>query len=140
MSSQRHCPGFAILSLLAGKNAARRVLPLLVSLLLISSSGCANLREWVQNGFKVGPNYHKPPAPVASEWIDSKRINTNSDDLSNWWAVAFKDEVLNSLVEEAYRQNLDLRTAGTRILAARATRGIAAGNLFPQLQEAFADI
>src|SRR5262249_37865776 len=97
--------------------------------------------EYVRNGFKVGPNYQKPPAPVASEWIDSKSIGVNvaSADLSNWWSV-FKDPVLDSLIEQAYRQNLDVRTAGTRILAARAQRNIAAGNLFPQLQEAFADI
>ena len=35
------------------------------------SSGCG-LNEWVQNGFKVGPNYNPPEAPVASEWIDYK--------------------------------------------------------------------
>ena len=52
----------------------------------------------------------------------------------------FNDPKLNALIEQAYTQNLDVRTAGTRILAARATRNIAAGNLFPQLQEAFADI
>src|SRR5205085_1888206 len=26
---------------------------------------------YIHNGFKVGPNYHKPPAPVAQDWIDS---------------------------------------------------------------------
>jgi NodT family efflux transporter outer membrane factor (OMF) lipoprotein len=113
----------------------------LVIAALAMSSGCTSIGEYVDNGFKVGPNYQKPPAPVADEWIDSRSPNVNTDaaDLEAWWEV-FNDPKLNSLIEDAYNQNLDLRTAGTRILAARAVRGIATGNLFPQLQEAFADI
>src|SRR5262245_53307391 len=35
--------------------------------------GClpAGLKQWVHNGFKVGPNYTRPPAPVAPEWIQA---------------------------------------------------------------------
>src|SRR6516162_2966354 len=93
-------------------------------------NGCG---EWIHNGFKVGPNYQKPPAPVASEWIDSKAkgINTATKDLAGWWRV-FNDPTLDVLIRQAYQQNLTLRSAGTRILAARAERNIAAGNLFPQ--------
>jgi NodT family efflux transporter outer membrane factor (OMF) lipoprotein len=103
--------------------------------------GCTGLNEYIDNGFKVGPNYQKPPAPVANEWIDShsQGVNVVTADLTNWWMV-FNDPILNSLVEHAYRQNLDVRTAGTRILVARAQRNIAAGNLFPQVQEAFLDV
>ena len=43
---------------------------------------------------------------------------------------------LNGLIDTARAQNLDLRAAGTRILEARAQRGIAVGNLFPQQQTA----
>jgi len=108
---------------------------------LVISAGCTSVSEYIDNGFKVGPNYQKPPAPVESEWIDSrsKGVNTATADLSSWWSV-FNDPVLNGLVEQAYRQNLDLRTAGARILSARAVRNIAAGNLFPQLQQAALDV
>jgi NodT family efflux transporter outer membrane factor (OMF) lipoprotein len=103
-------------------------------------SGCTSIGDYIHNGFKVGPNYQKPPAPVASEWIDSKAkgVNVATEDLRGWWK-AFKDPVLDSLIEQAYQQNLTLRSAGTRILAARAQRNIAVGNLFPQTQQAFAD-
>lgn len=69
--------------------------------------GCTPLTEYVQNGFKVGPNYRKPDAAVAGNWIDAsdKRVRTDSDDLSKWWTV-FKDPVLNNLVCNAYHQNL----------------------------------
>jgi NodT family efflux transporter outer membrane factor (OMF) lipoprotein len=97
--------------------------------------------EYIRNGFKVGPNYKKPPAPVASEWIDSKAkgISLATEDLAGWWKKVFNDPVLDGLIQEAYQQNLTLRSAGTRILAARARRNIAAGNLFPQTQQAFGD-
>jgi outer membrane protein TolC len=102
-------------------------------------SGCS-LRQWVDNGFEVGPNYCKPPAPVAPEWIDYRdpRVKSEEPDLAEWWRV-FKDPALDALIETAYKQNLSLRVAGTRILAARAERGIAVGEFFPQSQQAFAD-
>ena len=101
--------------------------------------GCTSTREWWHNGFKVGPEYCRPAAPVAEDWIDSTdvRVRSDSSDHSQWW-VAFNDPILNTLVLNAYGQNLDLRTAGFRVLEARAQRAITAGNLLPQSQEAFA--
>ena len=118
----------------------RPVVMLIASVFAISCSGCTSIGDYIHNGFKVGPNYQKPPAPVASEWIDSKAkgVNVATEDLRGWWK-AFKDPVLDGLIEQAYEQNLTLRSAGTRILAARAQRNIAVGNLFPQTQQAFAD-
>src|SRR5437667_2818271 len=83
--------------------------------------GCTTLKEYVHNGFKVGPNYGRPPAPVAQNWIDAAdpRVRTASDDLSQWWKV-FNDPVLDDLVCSAYLQNLTLREAGLRVLEARA--------------------
>jgi NodT family efflux transporter outer membrane factor (OMF) lipoprotein len=100
-------------------------------------SGCTSWSEYVSNRFKVGPNYCRPAAPVADQWIDADdaRVRSESDDHPQWWTV-FHDEKLDALVLEAYRQNLTLRQAGMRILEARAQRAIAAGSLFPQTQQA----
>ena len=98
--------------------------------------GCSTpLREFVRNGFKVGPDYKRPPAPLANEWIDSEHVgvNTESANYSDWWAV-FDDPVLNELIATAYQQNVNLRVAGIRVLEARAQRAIAVGALFPQSQ------
>jgi NodT family efflux transporter outer membrane factor (OMF) lipoprotein len=94
----------------------------------------------VHNGFKVGPNYKKPPAPVARNWIDAsdKRLRTDVDDLSKWWTV-FNDPILDSLICFAYNQNLSLRAAGFRVLEARAQLCIEIGNLLPQMQTATGD-
>jgi NodT family efflux transporter outer membrane factor (OMF) lipoprotein len=100
-------------------------------------SGCASLRQWWQNGFKVGPNYVEPQAPVARQWIDAANPQISGAPANDcaWWTV-FNDAALNGLIEAAQRQNLDLQVAGTRILESRAQRNVATGNLFPQSQTA----
>ena len=57
--------------------------------------GCTTFQDYVRNGFKVGPNYERPPAPVAKTWIDADdvRIKTAEDDISKWWTV-FNDQCL----------------------------------------------
>lgn len=102
--------------------------------------GCTSPRQWVANGFKVGPNYCTPAAPVAQDWIDAndKRVLDDPVEATAWWTT-FNDPVLNDLVTEAYNQNLTVRQAGARIMQARALRAITVGELFPQEQSFNAD-
>ena len=104
--------------------------------LLVLQSGCTSCREYVHNGFKVGPNYKQPPALVAEHWIDAndERVRSQCDDLASWWR-ALDDPLLDQLMANAYQQNLTLREAGFRVLEARAQYGIAVGQLFPQQQD-----
>lgn len=113
---------------------------LLAVLLLASSSGCTSCREYFANGFKVGPNYCRPGAPVADQWLDANDSAIDGGQIQNaaWWQT-FNDPVLDSLVSSACQQNLSLRVAGLRILEARAQRAVVAGELFPQQQEAFGE-
>src|SRR5207253_1237342 len=87
--------------------------------------------------FTVGSSYGRRPAPVAEQWIEAGDPNVQSRHLqyADWWRV-FQDPRLNSLINTAYEQNLSLRIAGTRVLQARAQQAIAAGNIFPQTQQA----
>jgi NodT family efflux transporter outer membrane factor (OMF) lipoprotein len=105
---------------------------------VLISSGCvpANLRQWVHNGFKVGPNYSRPPAPVASEWIQASdpRVQAPPPRDGLWWDV-FQDPILSSLIALAHQENPSLRSVGTRVLQARAQQAIAVGNIFPQSQQ-----
>jgi NodT family efflux transporter outer membrane factor (OMF) lipoprotein len=108
-----------------------------VTALVVALSGCTSFHDYIQNGFKVGPNYCAPAAPVAQHWIDAASIRQPADmeSLRRWWTV-FNDPKLNYLVECAYHQNLTLREAGFRVLQSRAQLAIAQGNLFPQTQTA----
>ena len=101
----------------------------------IPLAGCTSPKEYVNNGFKVGPNYCRPDAPVADQWIErgDKRVHEASEDLSRWWAV-FNDPVLDRLMAMAYQQNLSVRQAAYKVLEARAPLGNARGGLFPQQQ------
>ncbi len=112
-------------------------LRLCFALCLLMLGGCTGIREYFNNDCKVGPDYTPPCAPVACHWIDAddQRVRTTNDDLAGWWTV-FGDPLLNDIVLRAYNQNLTLREAGYRIMAARAQLGIASGNFFPQLQTA----
>ena len=112
----------------------------MVIAVLATASGCTSVSRWAQQGFKVGPDYCSPPAPVADNWIDYENpdIASAPADYSNWWMV-FGDPTLNQLIDTASQQNLSLQTAGMRILEARARLGIARGSLFPQFQQAYGD-
>jgi NodT family efflux transporter outer membrane factor (OMF) lipoprotein len=108
---------------------------LVVAVLL--NSGCITTSpgQWIHNGFKVGPNYGRPPAPVAAEWIQANDPSVQNHHLQDWWQV-FGDPTLDVLIDTAYEQNPNLRVAGTRVLEARAGQAIAVGNIFPQTQQA----
>ncbi len=107
-----------------------RVLLLLTAIALISS-GCTLL----------GPDFVRPEAPVADNWIDPETpaIQHDPADFSDWWQV-FDDPVLDTLVQSAYQQNLSLQIAGLRVLEARAELGLATGSLYPQTQQAAGDL
>ena len=86
--------------------------------------------------FNIGPNYVRPETKVEADWLEAgdPRVKIGQAEYRNWWK-AFKDPLLDQLVETAYRENLDLRQAGVRILEARAQLGVATGQLYPQTQQ-----
>ncbi len=112
-----------------------RAVVLMLAMWALGAGGCTPCAEYVRNGWKVGPNYGRPAAPVAESWIDAadQRLRSESSSYAQWW-TAFHDPVLNDLVQSAYEQNLSLREAGFRVLQARAQLGVARGEWFPQEQ------
>ena len=106
------------------------------AVVLACCSGCTSWPEYVRNGFKVGPDYRRPAAPIADHWIDATdvRVRETSQIPYQWWTV-FQDPTLDDLVTKASRQSLTLQQAGFRVLQARAQLGIVRGNVFPQQQD-----
>ena len=81
---------------------------------------------------KLGPDFlgvESPPVPDKWQHKDKR----NDEKIAQWWK-SFNDPVLNTLVEKAYAQNLSIKSAGLRILQARAALGISEGLAFPQVQ------
>lgn len=84
---------------------------------------------------KVGPDFTEPSATLAARWLQAgdPAVATDRTTYERWWTV-FNDPTLNDLVDTAYRQNLTLLAAGTRVLEARAQLGVAGGEFYPQAQ------
>jgi NodT family efflux transporter outer membrane factor (OMF) lipoprotein len=74
-------------------------------------------REW------IGPSTQ--PATRASVTTEA------AADVAQWWRN-FHDPALDSLIDRAIGQNLDLQLASSRLRQARAARTIATAQLFPQ--------
>ena len=99
----------------------------LASLALVLAGAC-----------KVGPDYAPPPtplpnaAPMPDRWNAEATMGLESGEarLQTWWHV-FDDPTLESLVERAQLQNLDLKQAVARVREARAFVGVARGDRMP---------
>jgi len=112
------------------RSSPTRALVLLVPVLLASCT-------------MVGPDFERPEVPWLDGWsadalqsaeAESQEAGRPPVQLDEWWRN-FHDPVLEKLVEEAQRLNPGVRTAGMRILEARAQLGIAGSGLYPQLQQ-----
>jgi outer membrane protein, multidrug efflux system len=91
----------------------------------------------------LGPDFTRPTVPWLEGWkggalqtvVDTPSPSSAGQHDDAWWRQ-FNDPVLDQLVAEAQRANPGVRTAGLRILEARAQLGIAGSALYPQLQQA----
>jgi NodT family efflux transporter outer membrane factor (OMF) lipoprotein len=85
----------------------------------------------------VGPDFETPESDVAEEWLEAEdqRISSVPGDYDAWWK-SFNDPILSSLIQQAAEQNKTLQIAGLRVFEARAILGIAAGSMYPQVQQA----
>ena len=85
------------------------------AMIVLLASGCAGTgpQQWLHQHCKVGPDYCPPPAPVASDWLYADDPHVQRRQIEDWWTV-FQDPTLNSLIERAYQQNLNLRVLGAR--------------------------
>jgi len=105
-----------------------KLIALVLSVALLSGGlfGCTPL----------GPNFETPEHKTPSGWSMSKAAlfqQPSEEESISWW-TQFNDPNLNSLIELAYKQNLDLQTAAVRIVGARAQLAKVQGNLYPQSQ------
>lgn len=80
---------------------------------------------------RIGPDFEPPTTRVASAWLDGNEKQARPAAYRSWWK-AFRDPLLDRLIDRAFQQNLDLQRAGVNLLEARAQLGIAKGLLFPQ--------
>ena len=85
----------------------------------------------------VGPNYVKPQAPTPQSYVEAAdtartAIEPVDADLSRWW-TQIPDPTLQSLIQRALQNNLDLQTAASRVRQARQEEVIAGAKEYPSL-------
>ena len=94
----------------------------------------------------VGPDFKRPEVPPSLvDWKGGSLEPLAPDrapasgQTQEWWRN-FNDPVLDHLIAEAQRVNPNVRTAGLRIMEARAQLGIAGSTLYPQVQQATGEV
>jgi NodT family efflux transporter outer membrane factor (OMF) lipoprotein len=107
----------------------------LAGVALVQAGCMTGIKEYIHNGYKVGPNYHRPAAPVPDGWIDQNdpHVTIGAPNLASWWDV-FGDPVLTRLIQQANSRNVSLLQAGLLIEQGRMQRNIAFSELLPQAQ------
>ncbi len=85
----------------------------------------------------VGPDYVEPEPSTPDTWHQNlvRGLSEGEADLQTWWKV-FGDPLLNDIIQRAAKGNLDLKEAFARIHEARARRGFATGQFYPDIQGA----
>src|SRR5271169_5584888 len=111
------------------RTVATRVVETVVAGLLILMMAACN----------VGPNYKRPATSTPQSFRGALAPDIASPaqaELSiadEQWSAVFEDPVLQQLVTEALKNNLDLRVAAQRVLEARAQAGIVRSQQFPTI-------
>src|SRR5436190_2976966 len=92
-------------------------------------------------GCMVGPNYRRPDVVTPPSWGElaptappAGRSDAIADGTPTAWWTTFDDELLTSIVARTVQSNLTLQQAEARVREARASRRIAAADLWPQVE------
>jgi multidrug efflux system outer membrane protein len=102
------------------ERATRAICVLPLSLMLMVS-GCL-----------VGPNYKRPATTPPDKYYMETSENAASIADLPWWEV-FKDPQLQAVIQEALKNNYDVRIAAARIEQARQELAIARSQFYPQI-------
>ena len=83
----------------------------------------------------VGPDYVRPTTPTADHWNVEYQAAANLAN-AQWWRQ-FGDPVLDSLIESAVRENLDLKVATARVDQFLGVLDSTRSQYFPQISAGF---
>ena len=67
----------------------------------------------------VGPDHEPPIQPLAAAFAEGDAQPVGDAALQSWWR-SYDDALLSELVQAGLRQNLDIRTALSRVAEAQA--------------------
>src|SRR2546426_3151039 len=83
-------------------------------------------------GCAIGPNYKRPVVAEPQPFRGQATAEAASLADAPWWEV-FHDPILKDLIQEAVRNNYDVRIAAARVQEARANFVVSRSDLYPSL-------
>lgn len=91
------------------------------------------LMVFATSGCMVGPDYTRPHIALPEHYVGTAALagSPAQTRLDDWWK-SFHDPVLDSIVDQATKQYLDIRSAEARVAQARAVAHEAGSDLYPQ--------
>lgn len=91
------------------------------AMIQVFAVGCTGPKEWIANGFKVGPNYCPPAAPTSDEWIDAAdpRLRSTAEVAATYIRMRACEERL-----ALAHKNVGLQKETLRIISLREKKGL----------------
>jgi NodT family efflux transporter outer membrane factor (OMF) lipoprotein len=100
------------------------------------SASCAIVLCWVLSGCAVGPNYHRPTAPVPTAFKENAgwKPATPGEIAANapWWSI-YNDPLLDALERQVEVSNQTLKADEAAYRSAMEAIGVDRGALFPSI-------
>ena len=84
-------------------------------------------------GCAVGPNYKRPDVPAPPQFRGDQQPPTAVSLGETKWFDLFQDDTLRALIDEALKNNYDIRIAAQRVIEAQAQVTATRSFLFPSL-------
>jgi len=100
-----------------------------------------SVRGWIASGIvaatllggcAIGPNYKRPAVAEPQTFRGQATVEAASLADAPWWEI-FRDPILKDLIQEALRNNYDVRIAAARVQEARANFVVTRSDLYPSL-------
>ncbi len=82
-------------------------------------------------GCAIGPDYRRPAVETPASWRFAEEEARSAANVA-WWEQ-FGDPVLNGLIEDALRENKEVRIAAARVQEFMGRYGVTRAALFPQV-------
>ena len=96
---------------------------------MLSVCGCMVGPDYKTPDTKVNPSFSETQSPATTQ---ASTVSVIATPPAEWWTT-FRDTELTSLVQRAVKQNLNLKTAASRVRQARAQRGVVGADLLPNI-------
>jgi multidrug efflux system outer membrane protein len=84
-------------------------------------------------GCSVGPDYTPPAQSFLDRWFSGHAEKTSQEPVDTAWWLTFKDPLLEKYIEQAAKNNKDLKIALANLRSARALRREQGGAFWPEI-------